>query len=94
MRPMAFSMPPFCQGLWGSQKKVWMPRSVEAVVSANSVPLSKVMVWRSSGGKGLKQGEELLGDGFGFFAGRSAMKDSADWALVNGEDGLAIFGRA
>ena len=23
--PMAFSMPPFCQGAWGSQKKVWMP---------------------------------------------------------------------
>jgi hypothetical protein len=22
MRPMAFSMPPFCQGLWLSQKKV------------------------------------------------------------------------
>ena len=26
-RPMAFSMPPFCQGEWVSQKKVWKPRA-------------------------------------------------------------------
>ena len=43
---MAFSMPPFCQGACGSQKKVWMPRACSWWWQANSVPLSKVTVWR------------------------------------------------
>jgi len=55
-RPFAFSTPPFCQGLCGSQKKVCMPSFVfSKSCFANSVPLSWVSVRRMDGGKRANQ---------------------------------------
>jgi len=40
-----------------------------------------------------EEGKKLLGDGVGFFAVRSRCNDQPAVTIVNGEDGLAVFGK-
>ena len=43
--------------------------------------------------QGGEESEKMLGDGIGFFAGRSRCDDQPAVAIVNGENGLAVFGK-
>ena len=94
MRPMAFSMPPFCQGAWGSQKKVSTPNLVFNVwCKANSVPLSKVMglahmIWQIC-----QQTGDLTGNVCCRLVGEADDAHEPCGALVQGNDVLAVFGK-
>lgn len=55
MRLLAFSTAPFCHGALGSQNQLRAPMtSSKARKPANSVPRSKVKLWRAEDGKGAK----------------------------------------
>ncbi len=53
IRLLTFSTAPFCQGALGSQNQLRAPiPSSKALNPANSVPRSKVKLWRAKAGKG------------------------------------------
>ena len=60
---------------------------------ANSVPLSKVMVWRSGCGRAPSRLHEMAAmTGAALLGGRIA-EQQAGGALMHGQDGLAVVGR-
>src|SRR4249919_1587812 len=88
-RPMEFSTPPFCQGLWGTQKKVWTPKPVMlgelgSVVEADGFTQR---LWKFA---------ELTGDGpsgqDSFSIERVQHDAEAGLSLVENQQSLAISG--
>jgi hypothetical protein len=60
---LAFSTAPFCHGVLGSQNQLRAPTpSSKARKPANSVPRSKVKLWRAEDGKGEKVFDDLVHD--------------------------------
>jgi len=80
-RPREFSTPPFCQGLWGSQKKVWTPGLVKPEVLGELVSVVEAdgfthRLWKFA---------ELTSDGPG-----SEDSFSIDRTLNHAEAGLSF----
>ena len=54
------------------------------------MPLSKVMVWRHSGGRGGQQAGDGVGGDIGMLAGEAGEEDQARVALSEGQEGGAV----
>ena len=63
IRLLMFSTAPFCQGELGSQNQLRAPMpSSKALKPANSVPRSKVKLWRAKDGKDENACDDLVHD--------------------------------
>src|SRR5215472_12756988 len=91
MHPMAFSIPPFCHGLWGSQKKVGKPSFLLRVGEFGSIIEGKGS--DQSVVERLEPGQEPADGWFGSLARLLGEEKDAGLSLVSGEDGLAIFSK-
>ena len=67
-----------------------MPRACSWWWRANSVPLSKVTVWRQGGGKGARSRDKARAMGAAALPGGRTAREQAGVAFVEGEDGLAV----
>ena len=97
MRPMAFSMPPFCQGLWGSTEE-----SGEAEAAGELEMLGGTRYRYQRSWNGARLGAEVGASGGGFrgravgsFIGLAGEAEMAGGAFVSDQERPGrIFGRA